>query len=88
MSKISYANVVGSLMYVMQAIKWILRYIHNTMDIGLIFEQEDNQCVTNDNQLLVMRLLLQRRQLVGSLLHSQQLPYLLQKQSIWQSLRL
>ncbi|XP_070001847.1 secreted RxLR effector protein 161-like [Nicotiana sylvestris] len=71
MSKVPYANVVGSLMYAMvctrpdisqavgvisrymhnpgkghwQAMKWILRYIHNTVDVGLVFEQEDNQSV-------------------------------------------
>ena len=71
MSKVPYANVVGSLMYAMvctrpdisqavgvisrymhnpgkehwQAVKWILRYIHNTVDVGLVFEQEDNQSV-------------------------------------------
>ncbi|XP_070025855.1 secreted RxLR effector protein 161-like [Nicotiana sylvestris] len=28
-----------------QAVKWILRYIHNTVDVGLVFEQEDNQSV-------------------------------------------
>ena len=24
-----------------QAVKWILRYIHNTVDVGLVFEQEN-----------------------------------------------
>ena len=28
-----------------QAMKWILRYIKKTVDVGLIFEQEKNQCV-------------------------------------------
>ena len=30
-----------------QAVKWILRYILNTVDVGLIFEQDENvgQCV-------------------------------------------
>ena len=67
MSKVSYSNVVGSLMYVMvctrpdishavgivsrnmhnpgkehwQAVKWILRYIKKTLDVGLIFEKDD-----------------------------------------------
>ncbi|XP_070015929.1 secreted RxLR effector protein 161-like [Nicotiana sylvestris] len=71
MSRVPYANIVGSLMYVMvctrpdisqvvgvisrymhnpgkehwQAVKWILRYIHNIVDVGLVFEQEDNQSV-------------------------------------------
>ncbi|XP_075102703.1 secreted RxLR effector protein 161-like [Nicotiana tabacum] len=69
MSRVPYANAVGSLMYAMvctrpdishaigvvsrymhdpgkehwQAVKWILRYICNTVDVGLIFEQEDSQ---------------------------------------------
>ncbi|XP_071939841.1 secreted RxLR effector protein 161-like [Coffea arabica] len=71
MSKVPYANAVGSLMYAMvctrpdishavrvvsrymhdpgkehwQAVKWILRYIQSTVDIGLIFEQDDSQHV-------------------------------------------
>ncbi|XP_070021960.1 secreted RxLR effector protein 161-like [Nicotiana sylvestris] len=71
MSKVPYANIVGSLLYAMvctrpdisqlvgvinrymhnpgkehwQAVKWILRYIHNTVDVGLVFEQECNQSV-------------------------------------------
>ncbi|XP_070016936.1 secreted RxLR effector protein 161-like [Nicotiana sylvestris] len=71
MSKVPYANVVGSLMYAMvctrpdisqtvgvisrymhnprkehwQAVKWILRYIHNTVNVGLVFEEEGNQSV-------------------------------------------
>ena len=66
MSKVPYANAVGSLMYAMvctrldisqevgvgsrymhdpgkehwQAVKWILRYILKTEDVGLIFEQD------------------------------------------------
>ncbi|PHT49383.1 hypothetical protein CQW23_09130 [Capsicum baccatum] len=70
-SRVLYASVVGSLMYVMvctrpnishvvrnmsrymhnpgrghwQAVKWILRYIRNTVDIGLVFEQEENLSV-------------------------------------------
>ncbi|XP_070020194.1 secreted RxLR effector protein 161-like [Nicotiana sylvestris] len=28
-----------------QAVKWILRYIHNTVDVGLVFEKEGNQYV-------------------------------------------
>lgn len=69
MSKVPYANAIGSLMYAMvytrpdishvvgvvsrymhnpgkdhwQAVKWILRYIHNTVDVGLVFEQKDSQ---------------------------------------------
>ena len=65
MSKVPYANAVGSLMYAMvctrpdisqavgvvsrymhdpgkehwQAVKWILRYILNTVDVGLVFEK-------------------------------------------------
>lgn len=69
MSRVPYANVIGSLMYVMvctrpdishvvgvvsryihnprkdhwQAVKQILRYIHNTVDVGLVFEQKGSQ---------------------------------------------
>ncbi|XP_075074488.1 uncharacterized protein LOC142162081 [Nicotiana tabacum] len=69
MSRVPYANAIGSLMYAMvctrpgishaigvvskymhdpgkehwQALKWILRYIHNTIDVGLFFEQEYSQ---------------------------------------------
>ena len=69
MSRVPYANVIGSLMYAMvctrpdishavgvvsrymhnpgkdhwQAVKWILRYIHNTVEVGLVFEQKDSQ---------------------------------------------
>ena len=69
MSRVPYANAIGSLMYAMvctrpdishtvgvvsrymhnpgkdhwQAVKWILRYIHNTVDVGLVFEQKDSQ---------------------------------------------
>jgi len=25
-----------------QAVKWILRYIHSTVDVGLVFQQEDS----------------------------------------------
>ncbi|KAF3625546.1 hypothetical protein FXO38_29703 [Capsicum annuum] len=28
-----------------QAVKWILRYIRNTVDVGLVFEQEENSSV-------------------------------------------
>nr|GEW84676.1 retrotransposon protein, putative, Ty1-copia subclass [Tanacetum cinerariifolium] len=28
-----------------QAVKWILRYIHNTIDVGLVFEHGSTQCV-------------------------------------------
>ncbi|GKC52308.1 retrovirus-related pol polyprotein from transposon TNT 1-94 [Tanacetum coccineum] len=71
MEKVSYANVVGSLMYVMictrpdishdvgmvsrymhnprkghlQVVKWILRYIHNMVDVGLVFEHGSSQWV-------------------------------------------
>ncbi|KAM2012453.1 hypothetical protein ACFX1T_024318 [Malus domestica] len=73
MAQIPYANVVGSLMYVMvctrpdisqavsivsrymhnpgkghwQAVKWILRYILGTVDVGLLFQQDKvtGQCV-------------------------------------------
>ncbi|KAL0446162.1 UNVERIFIED_CONTAM: Retrovirus-related Pol polyprotein from transposon TNT 1-94 [Sesamum latifolium] len=71
MSRVPYANVVGSLMYAMvctrpdisqavglvsrymhdpgkehwKAMKWIFRYIQNTVDVGLVFEQENSQCV-------------------------------------------
>ncbi|KAL5850870.1 hypothetical protein ACOSQ4_008883 [Xanthoceras sorbifolium] len=67
MSKVPYANAVGSLMYAMvctrpdisqavgvvsrymhdpgkghwQAVKWILRYILNTVDVGLMFERDE-----------------------------------------------
>ena len=67
MSKVTYSNAVGSLMYAMvctkldishavgtvsrymhypgkghwQVVKWILRYIHKTLDVGLIFEKDD-----------------------------------------------
>ena len=72
MSKVSYSNTVGSLMYAMvctrpdislaigvmnrymhdlrkrhwQVVKWILRYILDTIDVGLKFERDDNlgQC--------------------------------------------
>ena len=69
MSRVPYANAIGSLMYAMvctrpdishvvgvvsrymhnpgkdhqQTVKWILRYIHNTVDVGLVFEQKDSQ---------------------------------------------
>ena len=69
MSRVPYANAIGSLMYAMvctrpdishavrvvsrymhnpgkdhwQVVKWILRYIHNTVDVGLVFEQKDSQ---------------------------------------------
>ena len=26
-----------------EAVKWILRYIHNSVDVGLVFEQKDSQ---------------------------------------------
>ena len=56
--------------------KWILRYILNTIDVGLIFERDDNlgQCIVGYvdsdyagdldkcGQLLVMCLLLQKHQ--------------------------
>ena len=68
MSRVPYANAIGSLMYAMvctrpdisyavgvvsrymhnpekdhwQAVKWILRYFHNTVDVGLVFEQKDS----------------------------------------------
>ncbi|KAL0433193.1 UNVERIFIED_CONTAM: Retrovirus-related Pol polyprotein from transposon TNT 1-94 [Sesamum latifolium] len=71
MSRVPYANAVGSLMYAMlctrpdisqavglvsrymhdpgkehwQAVKWIFRYIQNIVDVGLVFEQENSQCV-------------------------------------------
>nr|GEW24200.1 retrovirus-related Pol polyprotein from transposon TNT 1-94 [Tanacetum cinerariifolium] len=71
MEKVLYANVVGSLMYVMictrldishvvgmvsrymhnpgkghwQAVKWILRYIHNTVDVGLVFKHGSSRWV-------------------------------------------
>lgn len=67
MTKVPYANAVGSLMYAMvctrpdisqavrvvsrymhdpdkehwQAMKWILRYILNTVDVGLVFERDE-----------------------------------------------
>ena len=69
MSKVPYANAIGSLMYAMvctrpdishdvgvvsrymhnpgkdhwQAVKWILQYIHNTVDVGLVFEKKYSQ---------------------------------------------
>nr|GEU36569.1 retrovirus-related Pol polyprotein from transposon TNT 1-94 [Tanacetum cinerariifolium] len=69
--KVSYANVVGSLMYAMiftrpyishavrmvskymhnpekghwQAVKWILQYIHNMVDVGLVFKHVSSQWV-------------------------------------------
>ena len=77
-----------------QAVKWILRYIHNTVDVGLVFEKKDSQYLvgycdsdyagdiwTNEDQLLVMFSLLQMHQLVGSLLCSQQLLCLPLRQS-------
>ena len=67
MSRVPYANVVGSLIYVMvckrpkishvvrvvimymhdpgklhrQTVKWILRYLLKTVDVGLVFERHD-----------------------------------------------
>ena len=71
-----------------QAVKWILRYILDTLDVGLVFQQDDKdgQLViwTNDDQLLVTCLLLQKHQSVGSPSYSQQWLCLLQRQSIWQ----
>ena len=69
MSRVPYANAIGSLTYAMvcrrpdishvvevisrymhnpgkdhwEAVKWILRYIHNTVNVGLVFEQKDSQ---------------------------------------------
>ncbi|GJT56454.1 retrovirus-related pol polyprotein from transposon TNT 1-94 [Tanacetum coccineum] len=71
MEKLSYANVVGSLVYTMictrpdishvvgmvsrymhnpgkghlQVMKWMLRYIHNTVDVWLVFEHGSSQWV-------------------------------------------
>ena len=71
MTRVPYANIVGSLMYAMvctrpdiahavgivsrymhdpgkehwQAVKWILRYILNTVDVGLTFQQDDQLIV-------------------------------------------
>ena len=73
MSKVSYANADGSMMYAMvctrpdisqavsvvskymhdpgqghwQAVRWILRYLQNTLDVGLTFEQDEplGQCI-------------------------------------------
>ena len=28
-----------------QAVKWIIQYIHNTVDVDLVFEQKDSQCL-------------------------------------------
>ena len=69
MSRVPYANAIGSLMYAMvytrpdishvvgvvsrymhnpgkdhwEAVKWILRYIHNAVNVSLVFEQKDSQ---------------------------------------------
>ena len=81
--------------------KWILRYIQKTLDVGLIFKK-DNMVgrhvldtaiqimlviLINVDKLLVMCLLLQKHQLVGSLLYSQQWLCPRRRQSIWRSLK-
>ncbi|GKG17993.1 hypothetical protein Tco_0372291, partial [Tanacetum coccineum] len=37
MSKVSYANAVGSLMYLMEAVKWILKYLRGTANVSLVY---------------------------------------------------
>ncbi|KAK9205945.1 hypothetical protein WN943_016216 [Citrus x changshan-huyou] len=39
MARVPYASTVGSLMYVMLAVKWILRYLYGTIDVGLLFKK-------------------------------------------------
>ncbi|KAH9717217.1 hypothetical protein KPL71_021741 [Citrus sinensis] len=46
MARVPYASVVGSLMYAMLAVKWILRYLYGTVDVGLLFKKDcGQQCV-------------------------------------------
>nr|GEV99350.1 hypothetical protein [Tanacetum cinerariifolium] len=37
MSKVLYANAVGSLMYLMEEVKWILKYLRGTANVGLVY---------------------------------------------------
>ena len=83
-----------------QAVKWILRYIHNTVDVGLVFEHGSSQWVEGycdsdyagdldkRRSTQAMFLLWQKLQLVGSLPYSQLLLCQLRKQSIWRLQRL
>ncbi|GKC18269.1 retrovirus-related pol polyprotein from transposon TNT 1-94 [Tanacetum coccineum] len=49
MEKVPYANVVGIRITlekdIGKLVKWILRYIHNTIDVGLVFENGSSQWV-------------------------------------------
>ncbi|GJV64779.1 transposable element [Tanacetum coccineum] len=65
MEKVAYANAVGSLMYAMISVKWILRYIHNTVDVGLVFEHESSQWVEGYCNLDYARDLDKRRSTTG-----------------------
>nr|GEW90310.1 retrovirus-related Pol polyprotein from transposon TNT 1-94 [Tanacetum cinerariifolium] len=40
MSKVSYANAVGSLMYLMEAVKWILKYLRGTTNVRLVYQTD------------------------------------------------
>ncbi|GKV29673.1 hypothetical protein SLEP1_g59547 [Rubroshorea leprosula] len=42
MARIPYASVVGSLMYAMEAVKWILRYLRGTTYVGLVYDWSAN----------------------------------------------
>nr|GFD22342.1 retrovirus-related Pol polyprotein from transposon TNT 1-94 [Tanacetum cinerariifolium] len=37
MSKVPYANSIESLMYLMEVVKWILKYLRGTGNVGLVY---------------------------------------------------
>ncbi|KAH9672467.1 hypothetical protein KPL70_017737 [Citrus sinensis] len=46
MARVPDASAVGSLMYAMLAVKWLLRYLYGTVDVGLLFKKDCvQQCV-------------------------------------------
>ncbi|GKV16510.1 hypothetical protein SLEP1_g27143 [Rubroshorea leprosula] len=42
MAHVPYASTVGSLMYAMEAVKWILRYLRGTVDVGRVYDRSAN----------------------------------------------
>nr|GEY99222.1 retrovirus-related Pol polyprotein from transposon TNT 1-94 [Tanacetum cinerariifolium] len=48
MSKVPYANAVGSLMYLMEVVKWILKYLKGIADVDLVYGRDQGKHVDVD----------------------------------------